>query len=98
MDVRHDFKKLQLALSTSTLCPARLRWPIIHSNSCSYIIGIKAENYLLLFKLLLEALLLYRVTHYKCISRTVHQEVAALRTVSQVRASLKHRTGGLVKT
>lgn len=95
MDVQHEFQKMQLALSTNILCPSGVRWPIIHSNLCWYVINInaikyaiKAEVYLLLFKLLLDVLLLYRVTHYKCISRTVHQKVAALQTVSQVRASL----------
>lgn len=51
----------------------------------------------LLFKLPSEALLLYRVTHYKCISRTPYQEGAALRTVGEVGKSVTRQTGGLVK-
>lgn len=51
----------------------------------------------LLFKLPSEALLLYRVTHYKCISATAHQDGAALRTLGEVGESVAHQTGGLVK-
>lgn len=47
----------------------------------------------LLFKLPSEALLFYRVTHYKCISRTVHQEGAALPTFSGVGKSVARQAG-----